>query len=133
MKNTLQPAAQLDFNPCLFACFKTCLYESSIFWKRYRQVNQKYQDFKAEKILVKDKAAAIYIHKIITTEHSFTGIIVGTSIEEYRINNIKKHEETIFRVDLKDYMKYSAFNTEPVLMTYFNKTIENWIFTELKN
>jgi hypothetical protein len=29
-------------------------------------------------------------------------------------------------------MKYSAFNTE-VLMTYSdNKTIENWIFTELK-
>jgi uncharacterized protein (DUF1015 family) len=56
--------------------------------KRYRQVNQKYQDFKAEKILVKDKAAAIYIHKIITTDF-FTGIIVGTSIEEYRINNIK--------------------------------------------
>jgi hypothetical protein len=26
-------------------------------------------------------------------------------------------------------MKYSAFNTEPVLMTYSdNKTIENWIF-----
>jgi uncharacterized protein (DUF1015 family) len=66
--------------------------------KRYRQVNQKYQDFKAEKILVKDKAAAIYIHKIITTEHSFTGIIVGTSIESIGLI-IKKHEETIsFRV-----------------------------------
>jgi uncharacterized protein (DUF1015 family) len=59
--------------------------ESVSFEKGIRQVNQKYQDFKAEKILVKDKAAAIYIHKIITTEHSFTGIIVGTSIEEYRL------------------------------------------------
>jgi hypothetical protein len=46
------------------------VYESRIciFEKGIRQVNQKYQDFKAEKILVKDKAAAIYIHKIITTE-----------------------------------------------------------------
>jgi hypothetical protein len=61
-------AAQLVLIPCFFACFKTCLYESRIcIFERYRQVNQKYQDFKAEKILVKDKAAAIYIHKIITT------------------------------------------------------------------
>jgi hypothetical protein len=49
--------------------------ESVSFEKRYRQVNQKYQDFKAEKILVKDKAA-IYIHKIITRSIFFTGIIV---------------------------------------------------------
>jgi hypothetical protein len=43
---------------------------------------------------------------------------------------IKKTRNYSFRVDLlKDYMKYSAFNTEPVLMTYpDNKTIENWIF-----
>jgi uncharacterized protein (DUF1015 family) len=47
------------------------------------------------------------------------------------VNNIKKKRRNyLFRVDLlKDYMKYSAFNTEPVLMTYSdNKTIENWIF-----
>jgi uncharacterized protein (DUF1015 family) len=67
--------------------------------KRYRQVNQKYQDFKAEKILVKDKAA-IYIHKI-NNGTFFTGIIVGTSIEEYRINNIKTRRNYLFRVDLR--------------------------------
>jgi uncharacterized protein (DUF1015 family) len=131
---TAELAAQLDFNPLSFLHVLKPAYTnqgSVSFEKRYRQVNQKYRDFKAEKILVKDKAPSIYIHKIITTEHSFTGIIVGTSIEDYRINNIKKHEETIaFRVNLlKDYMKYSEFNTEPVLMTYTdNKTIENWIF-----
>ena len=127
-------AAQLDFNPLSFLHVlkpafvnqQTIAYE-----KRYKQVQQKYQEFKDEIILVKDDKPAIYIHKIITKTESFTGIIVGTSIEEYRNDIIKKHEDTIaFRVRLlKEYMKYSGFNTEPVLMTYpDNKIIENWIF-----
>jgi uncharacterized protein (DUF1015 family) len=131
---TAELAAQLDFNPLSFLHVLKPAYtnqETVSFEKRYRQVNQKYQDFKVEKILIKDKKPGIYIHKIITKQHSFTGIIVATSIDDYRSNSIKKHEETIaFRVQLlKDYMKYSEFNTEPVLMTYpDNKTIENWIF-----
>lgn len=127
-------AAQLDFNPLSFLHVLKPAYtnqETVSFEKRYRQVFQKYQDFKTEGILVKDKKPAIYIHKIVTKNQSFTGIIVGTSIEDYRNNIIKKHEKTLaFRVQLlKEYMKYSEFNTEPVLMTYpDNKTIENWIF-----
>jgi uncharacterized protein (DUF1015 family) len=132
---TAELAAQLDFNPLSFLHVLKPAYtnqETVSFEKRYRQVYQKYQDFKTENILVKDKKPAIYIHKIVTKNQSFTGIIVGTSIEDYRNNTIKKHEETIaFRVRLlKEYMKNSEFNTEPVLMTYpDNKTIENWIFS----
>lgn len=127
-------AAQLDFNPLSFLHVlqpafvnqQTIAYE-----KRYRQVHQKYQEFKDEIILVKDNQPAIYIHKIITKTETFTGIIAATTVEEYRKDVIKKHEDTIaFRVRLlKEYMKYSGFNTEPVLLTYQNdKTIENWIF-----
>ncbi|MNX56582.1 hypothetical protein D3C86_873790 [compost metagenome] len=127
-------AAQLDFNPLSFLHILKPAYtnqETVSFEKRYRQVSQKYQEFKNEFILVKDKKPAIYIHKIVTKTQCYTGIIVGTSIEDYRNNVIKKHEDIIaFRVRLlKEYMKYSEFNTEPVLMTYpDNKTIENWIF-----
>jgi uncharacterized protein (DUF1015 family) len=132
---TAELAAQLDFNPLSFLHVLKPAYtnqETVSFEKRYRQVNQRYQDFKIENILVKDKKPAIYIHKIVTKNQAFTGIIVGTSIEDYRNNIIKKHEETIaFRVRLlKEYMKHSEFNTEPVLITYpDNKTIENWIFS----
>ena len=127
-------AAQLDFNPLSFLHVLKPAFinqQSIAYEKRYRQVHQKYQEFKNEVILVKDNKPAIYIHKIITKTESFTGIIVGTSVDEYRNNIIRKHEDTIaFRVRLlKEYMKYSAFNTEPVLMSYRdNKTIENWIF-----
>ena len=127
-------AAQLDFNPLSFLHILKPAYtnqETVSFKKRYRQVYQKYQQFRDELILVKDKKPAIYIHKIVTKTHSFTGIIVGTTVEDYRNNVIKKHEDILaFRVQLlKDYMKYAEFNTEPVLMTYpDNKTIENWIY-----
>ena len=127
-------AAQLDFNPLSFLHILKPAYinqQSIAYEKRYKQVHQKYLEFKNEGILMKDKKPAIYIHKIITKTQSFTGIIVATSIEDYKNNIIKKHEDTIaFRVRLlKEYMKYSEFNTEPVLMTYpDNKTIENWIF-----
>jgi uncharacterized protein (DUF1015 family) len=131
---TAELAAQLDFNPLSFLHILKPAYtnqERVSFEKRYRQVFQKYQDFKTENILVKDINPAIYIHKIVTKNQTFTGIIVGTSIKDYSNNSIKKHEETLaFRVQLlKEYMKHSEFNTEPVLMTYpDNKTIENWIF-----
>ncbi|WP_426091712.1 DUF1015 domain-containing protein [Flavobacterium sp. DSR3-2] len=127
-------AAQLDFNPLSFLHILKPAYtnpETVSFEKRYRQVHQKYEDFKNELILIKDNKPAIYIHKIVTKTHAFTGIIVGTSVVDYCNNIIKKHEDIIaFRVRLlKEYMKYSEFNTEPVLMTYpDNKTIENWIF-----
>ncbi len=127
-------AAQLDFNPLSFLHILKPAYtnqETVSFEKRYRQVSQKYQEFKNEIILVKDKKPAIYIHKIVTKTQSFTGIIVGTSVADYSNNIIKKHEDIIaFRVRLlKEYLNYSEFNTEPVLMTYpDNKTIEDWIF-----
>jgi uncharacterized protein (DUF1015 family) len=132
---TAELAAQLDFNPLSFLHVIKPAHtnqDSISFEKRYRQVHQKYQEFKAENILIQDKKPSIYIHKIVTKTHSFTGIIAGTSIEDYRTNHIKKHEETLeFRVRLlKEYLQYAEFNTEPVLMTYpDNKVIENWIYS----
>ncbi|MDG2432743.1 DUF1015 domain-containing protein [Flavobacterium sp.] len=133
---TAELAAQLDFNPLSFLHVIKPAYnnvESVTFEKRYRQVHQKYHDFKIENILVKDENPSIYIHKIVTKTQSYTGIIVGTSLADYKNNKIKKHEETLaFRVRLlKEYMHHSEFNTEPVLMTYpDNEEIENWIFSQ---
>lgn len=128
-------AAELAYNPLSFLHVLKPAFtnqETVAFEKRYRQVAQKYHDFINEHILVKDKKPAIYIHKIINKNETFTGLIVGTSVEDYKNNIIKKHEDIIaFRVRLlKEYMKHSEFNTEPVLITYpDNKVIENWIFS----
>jgi uncharacterized protein (DUF1015 family) len=96
--------------------------------KRYRQIKST-KISSTEKILSQRQKNQLYIHKIIT-KHLFTGIIVGTSIDDYHNNKIKKHEKLLLLECsyFKDYMKFSEFNSEPVLMTYpDNKTLENWI------
>lgn len=126
-------ASQLDFNPLSFLHILNPAYtnqQKTAFEKRFRQVHQKYQEFKNDHILVADDKPAVYIHRIVTKSHTFTGIIVGTSIEDYKIDVIKRHEDTLqYRVELfKDYIKFAGFNTEPVLMTYpDNPKLENWL------
>jgi uncharacterized protein (DUF1015 family) len=132
-------ASQLDFNPLSFLHILNPAYTNQqkiAFEKRFRQVHQKYEPLKNEHILVADEKPAVYVHKIVTKSHTFTGVILATSIEDYKNDVIKKHEDTLqYRVELfKDYMKYAGFNTEPVLMTYpDNVTLENWISKKTKN
>ena len=132
-------ASQLDFNPLSFLHILNPAYtnqQKTPFEKRFKQVHQKYKEFKEEHILVQDPKPCVYLHKIISKNHSFTGIIVGTSVEDYNNNHIKKHEDTLeYRVDLfKDYIKYAGFNTEPVLMTYPDSIdIARWIALREEN
>lgn len=126
-------ASQLDFNPLSFLHILNPAYTNQqkiTFEKRFRLVHQKYQDFKEDKILVQDEKPAVYVHQIKTEKNTFTGIILATSIDDYKNDLIKKHEDTLkYRVELfKDYMNYAGFNTEPVLMSYpDNENIDQWI------
>jgi uncharacterized protein (DUF1015 family) len=131
-------AAQLEFNPLSFLHVLNPAYtnqQKAAFEKRFRLVHQKYVEFKNARILVADEKPAVYIHKIVSKSHTFTGVIVGTSIQDYKTDIIKRHEDTLeYRVSLfKDYLKYSGFNTEPVLMTYpDNPTLDKWIGEKTK-
>ncbi len=126
-------AAQLDFNPLSFLHVLHPAYSShqmESYDRRFRQVHQKYEEFKHDHILVQDPKPAVYIHRIVTKQRTFTGIIVATSIEDYKSDIIKRHEDTLqYRVELfKDYLKFCGFNTEPVLMTYpDNPMVGKWI------
>lgn len=131
-------ASQLDINPVSFLHILNPAYTNQqklAIKKRFKLVKKKYQEFRSNHILVQDEKPAVYIHQIATENHTFTGIILGTSIEDYQNDVIKKHENTLqYRVELlKDYMKFSGFNTEPVLMTYpENKMLNNWITEKTK-
>lgn len=116
-------ASQLDYNPYSFLHVVNPFYlnqQKVDNEKRLRNVNRKYKEFVSDKILLKEEKEGFYLHKIVTKTHTFVGIVGGLSVEEYRQNKIKKHEDTFdYRVDLfKDYMKYAGFYTEPVLITY---------------
>jgi uncharacterized protein (DUF1015 family) len=103
--------------------------------KRFKGVAHKYQDFKNEGVFLEDENPAFFLYQIQTKSQSFTGIVAGTSIEDYKNNTIKKHEDTLqYRVELfKDYLQQTGFNTEPVLITYpDNLEINNWISEKKK-
>ncbi len=131
-------ASWLDFNPYSFLHVLNPAFVHSqkiTLDKRFKAVANKYQDFKDDGVLFEDENPAFFIYEIKTKNQSFTGIIAGTSIEDYKNNVIKKHEDTLqYRVELfKDYLNQTGFNTEPVLITYpDNDTIERFILDKKK-
>ncbi|HEU4496498.1 MAG TPA: DUF1015 domain-containing protein [Flavobacterium sp.] len=126
-------ASQLDFNPFSFLHVLNPAYvnqQKTGLEKRFKLVAQKYNDFKEEAILVKEEEPVFFIYEIQAKIQTFTGIIAGTSIEDYQNNVIKKHEDTLrYRVELfKDYLHQTGFNTEPVLIAYRdNPELDAWI------
>ena len=126
-------ASQLDFNPFSFLHILNPAYVNQQkigLEKRFKLVAQKYHDFKAEAVLIRESEPVFYLYEIQAKNHVFNGIIAGTSIADYQNDVIKKHEDTLqYRVELfKDYLHQTGFNTEPVLITYpENQNLENWI------
>ena len=131
-------ASWLDFNPYSFLHVINPAYVHSqkiTLDKRFKGVSHKYQDFKNDGIFLEDEKASFFLYEIQTKSQSFTGIVCGTSIEDYKNNVIKKHEDTLqYRVELfKDYLHQTGFNTEPVLITYpDNAEINLWISNKKK-
>lgn len=116
-------AAWLNFNPYSFLHVIHPAYVNAqkvSLEKRFKAVANKYQDFKFERILIEEDRPVFYLYEIQSKGQTFTGIIAGTSVEDYQNNVIKKHEDTLlYRVELfKDYLHQTNFNTEPVLITY---------------
>ena len=129
-------ASQLDFNPFSFLHILNPAYVNQQkvgLEKRFKLVAQKYKDFKDENIFIKEEQPVFFIYEIESKSQTFTGIIAGTTLEDYRNNVIKKHEDTLqYRVELfKDYLHQTGFNTEPVLITYpEDAELSAWITTK---
>lgn len=131
-------ASWLDFNPYSFLHVINPAYVHSqkiTLDKRFKGVSLKYQDFKNDGIFMEEDKPVFFLYEIQTKNQSFTGIVAGTSIEDYKSNIIKKHEDTLqYRVEyFKDYLQQTGFNTEPVLITYpDNPEINSWISEKKK-
>jgi len=126
--------ARLDYNPFSFLHIVNpgYKYEKQITGKeRYTLVKNRYSEFKENNIFVQDKSPCYYIYKIVNRYGNiFSGIIAAASVEDYKNDIIKKHEDTIeHRVSiLKKYLKTVGFNAEPILLTYpDNSVIKNII------
>lgn len=132
-------AAWLSFNPYSFLHVIHPAYMHSqkiTLDKRFKGVAHKYQDFKEDGVFMEEEKPVFFLYEIKTKTQSFTGIVAGTSIEDYKNNIIKKHEDTLqYRVEyFKDYLHQTGFNTEPVLITYPDSDVlNNWIFEKKKS
>ena len=132
-------AAWLNFNPYSFLHIINPAYQNVhniSLEKRFKGVANKFQDFKNNNVFVEDEIPAFYLYEIKTKNDLFTGIIAGTSVEDYKNDVIKKHEDTLqYRVEMfKDYLHQTRFNTEPVLITYPDSVeINTWILLKKKN
>ena len=131
-------ASWLNFNPYSFLHVINPAFVHSqkiTLDKRFKGVAHKYQDFKNDNVFLQEDKAVFYLYQIVTKNNTFIGIVAGTSIDDYKNNVIKKHEDTLqYRVELfKDYLHQTSFNTEPVLITYpDNSAINNWISEKKK-
>lgn len=132
-------ASWLNFNPYSFLHVINPAYMHSqkiTLDKRFKGVTHKYQDFKNEGIFMEEEKPVFFLYEIQTKSQVFTGFVAGTSIDDYKNNVIKKHEDTLqYRVEyFKDYLHQTGFNTEPVLITYpDSETLNNWITQKKKS
>ena len=128
-------ASQLDYNPFSFLHVLNPAYinqQKASAETRFKSVHTKYTEFKNDEVLKQEDKPVFYLYEIQSKNRVYTGIIAGTSIEDYQNNVIKKHEDTLpYRVEyFKDYLHQTGFNTEPVLITYPENTdLKKWITT----
>jgi len=128
-------ASQLDYNPFSFLHVLKPAYinqQKASADTRFKSVHNKYQEFKHDEVLKQENTPVFFLYEIQSKNRVYTGIIAGTSIEDYQNNVIKKHEDTLpYRVEyFKDYLHQTGFNTEPVLITYpENQELKQWIAT----
>ena len=126
-------ASQLDYNPFSFLHVLNPAFvnlQKIATTTRFKGVSLKYEEFKEQQVLKKETDPVFYLYEIHSRNNTYTGIIAGTSLEDYRNNVIKKHEDTLsYRVEyFKDYLHQTGFNTEPVLITYpENPELQQWI------
>ncbi|MAW20782.1 MAG: hypothetical protein CMD16_00115 [Flavobacteriales bacterium] len=88
--------------------------------EKFKLVKHKFIEFLDQGILFQDKKAAFYLYQQKKGEHKFQGIIAATSVDDYRNNIIKKHENTLTKREqmFKDYLHTTGFNADPVLLAY---------------
>jgi uncharacterized protein (DUF1015 family) len=104
--------------------------------QRFKLVKKKFDQFCKEGILITEKSPCIYVYRQIREGISYTGLIAGSSIQDYFDGKIKVHEQTLEKRQeiFTDYLETCEFNAEPILLTYKeNKEIEKVIASYTKH
>ena len=87
---------------------------------KLHKIRRKINDFKANKILAKNKEKSLYIYRQTSIHDTYTGLICSISLQDYANHKIKAHEKTIINRELlfTEYLKITKIYAEPVLITH---------------
>lgn len=88
--------------------------------ERFKLVKKKFEEFDKKGIFVTEKKPVFYIYRQEKGKFSYTGIIAGSSVNDYVNGKIKIHEQTLRKRQeiFTDYLETCEFNAEPVLLSY---------------
>jgi len=95
-----------------------------------KKIKDKFSEFINTNVFENDMQEAFYVYQQIKENHSYTGIIGLSSIDDYFKGTIKIHEQTITDREekLMHYLEVCDFNAEPVLICHpENDTINDAI------
>jgi uncharacterized protein (DUF1015 family) len=86
----------------------------------FELVKERFRAFLEQGILVREKQPSLYVYELKSEDRRYLGLICTTSSEDYRSNNIRRHEDTMARRELlfASFLAGVRFNAEPVLMMY---------------
>lgn len=89
---------------------------------RFKMVHNRYLEFLEGNIFLKDSKDSFYMYQIEKHNFKCCGFFCAASVQDYRDDIIKKHEDTISQREqlFAKYLKTVGFNAEPVLITYSN-------------
>ncbi len=98
--------------------------------ERFHLVRNRYLEFLEENVFLKDQDPSFYLYQIHKGDFKSLGFFCACSVEDYRNDIIKKHEDTIHHREelFADYLHTVGFNAEPVLMTYPDNPTVDEIF-----
>jgi uncharacterized protein (DUF1015 family) len=100
-----------------------------------KKIKHTFSAFIASGVFETDSQEAFYIYEQIKENHSYTGIIGLSSIDDYFNGEIKIHEQTITDREekLMHYLEVCDFNAEPVLICHpENESINEAIISAKK-
>ncbi|MBD1261255.1 DUF1015 domain-containing protein [Maribacter polysiphoniae] len=88
--------------------------------ERFKLVHNRYLEFLEDNIFLKDSKDSFYIYQIEKNNFKTCGFFCATSVQDYRDDIIKKHEDTLSQREqlFAKYLNTVGFNAEPVLITY---------------
>jgi uncharacterized protein (DUF1015 family) len=102
---------------------------------KIESIKKKLEQFTDKNIFIRDDSPCFYLYRQIKHGRHHTGIVGLASVDDYKKNFIKIHEQTLAQREekLMEYLDVCEFNAEPVCLTYPHHKELNKIMVEKVN